>query len=187
MSQACPRCSKPIADGAKFCLNCGAMLEVQVEGAGDPLVGKVLLGRYRVVKVLGEGGMGKVYLAEQKMGTAQRKVAIKTLHPELLSDPQLVGRFHRECETVIELSHPNTVQFYDFGELEDHTHFIVMEFIEGESLAAVLQRGAIDQARADKFLIQICGSLHEAHQRGIVHRDLKPENVLLTRRGGQED
>ena len=163
------------------------MLEVDVVDAGDPLIGKILLGRYRVVRVLGEGGMGKVYLAEQKMGTATRKVAIKTLHQELIADPQLVARFHRECETVIELHHPNTVQFYDFGELEDKTLFIVMEFIEGEDLAHRLQRGPVDPQMADKLLIQICGSLHEAHQRGIVHRDLKPENVLLTSRGGQSD
>ncbi|MBK8173273.1 MAG: protein kinase [Sandaracinaceae bacterium] len=164
------------------------MVEVQQDaGETDKMIGKVMLGRYRIVKMLGEGGMGRVYLAEQKMGAATRKVAIKTLHPELSGDPQLVARFNRESETVIELSHPNTIQFYDFGELEDKTLFIVMEFIEGESLASLLQRGPIEATRADKLLIQICGSLHEAHVRGIVHRDLKPENILLTNRGGQSD
>jgi len=187
MSATCQRCGHHNTDGAKFCLNCGAMLEQAPSDTGDPLVGKILLGRYRVAHVIGEGGMGKVYLAEQKMGNAVRKVAIKTLHPELSGDPQLVARFHRESETVIELSHPNTIQFYDFGELEDNTLIIVMEYIEGEDLAHVLQRGPIDAGRADKLLIQICGSLHEAHQRGVVHRDLKPENVLLTDRGGQTD
>lgn len=187
MSVTCQRCQNPNADEAKFCLHCGAMIEQARADTGDPLIGRVLLGRYRIDSVLGEGGMGKVYLAEQKMGAATRKVAIKTLHPELSGDPQLVARFHRESETVIELSHPNTIQFYDFGELEDDTLIIVMEYIEGEDLAHVLQRGALDPARADKLLIQICGSLHEAHQRGIVHRDLKPENILLTDRGGQTD
>lgn len=163
------------------------MLDVAVSDSTDPWIGRVLLGRYRIVSLLGEGGMGKVYLAEQKMGAAVRKVAIKTLHPELSADPQLVARFNRESETVIELSHPNTIQFYDFGELEDRTLFIVMEFIHGESLAAILTRGSIDPPRTDRLLIQICGSLNEAHQRGIVHRDLKPENVLLTERGGQRD
>ncbi|MEM6959550.1 MAG: serine/threonine-protein kinase, partial [Myxococcota bacterium] len=164
------------------------MLETAPEESSDPLIGRVLMHRYRVVEELGEGGMGKVYLAEQKMGTALRKVAIKTLHPELSGDPQLVARFHRECETVIELHHPNTVKFYDFGELEDKTLFIVMEYIEGGDLARHLQKhGAVAPALADKLLIQICGSLHEAHQRGVVHRDLKPENVLLTTRGGQEN
>lgn len=164
------------------------MVEAAPEENADPLIGRVLLHRYRIVSELGEGGMGKVYLANQKMGTAVRKVAIKTLHPELSGDPQLVARFHRECETVIELQHPNTIKFYDFGELEDKTLFIVMEYIKGGDLAHRLQTsGAVTPALADKLLIQICGSLHEAHERGVVHRDLKPENILLTTRGGQTD
>jgi len=162
-------------------------MDSEQKRADDPLLGQTLLDRYTIIRVLGEGGMGKVYLAEQRMGQATREVAIKTLHPELIRDPQLVARFHRECQTVIDLSHPNTVQFFDFGELEDHTLFIVMEYIQGESLAHALERGAMAPDRVDKLLIQICGSLHEAHQRGIVHRDLKPENVLLTERGGATD
>jgi len=164
------------------------MLEQDVVDAADPLIGKILLGRFRIIRILGEGGMGTVYLGEQKMGNATREVAIKTLHPELSNDPQLVARFHRECETVIGLHHPNTVQFFDFGEMEDRTLFIVMEYIKGADLAHVLEEvRVIGPARADKLLIQICGSLHEAHEHGIVHRDLKPENVLLTERGGQTD
>ncbi|MFW6197842.1 MAG: serine/threonine-protein kinase, partial [Myxococcota bacterium] len=187
MPLVCQRCQHENAEEARFCLQCGTMLEARTARApADPFIGKVLLGRYRVLGVLGEGGMGKVYLAEQKMGTATRNVAIKTLHPQLGADAQLIARFHRECETVVSLSHPNTVQFHDFGEI-DQTLFIVMEYIEGESLAHVLERGAIEPARVDRILIQICGSLNEAHQRGVVHRDLKPENVLLTERGGQTD
>jgi serine/threonine-protein kinase len=186
-NRACHKCSAPLQENAKFCLQCGAMVEVEAADAEDKLVGKIIADRYRVNAVLGEGGMGRVYVAEQKMGGATRKVAIKTLHPEIASDPQIVARFYRECETVIELSHPNTIQFYDFGKLDDGSLYIVMEFIQGESLAHVLQRGPLDVSRCDKILIQICGSLHEAHQRGIVHRDLKPENVLLTNRGGQAD
>ena len=187
MAGLCPRCEYQNVADAKFCHQCGAMLEQEAATDGDPLIGRILLGRYRVAELLGEGGMGKVYLAEQKMGTATRKVAIKTLHAELNNDPQLVARFHRECETVIDLHHPNTVQFYDFGELEDKTLFIVMEFIQGEDLAQTLARGPIGVERADRLLIQICGSLYEAHNMGLVHRDLKPENVLLTERGGQTD
>jgi eukaryotic-like serine/threonine-protein kinase len=157
------------------------------QDAQDPLVGRVLMGRYRLTRVLGEGGMGKVYLAEQKLGTAVRKVAVKTLRAELSQDPQLVGRFHRECETVVQLHHPNTVQFYDFGEMEGSILFIVMEYIEGMDLAERLEQGPLPVPLVDKILIQICGSLQEAHQNGIVHRDLKPDNVLLTQRGGQAD
>ncbi len=187
MSLQCSRCQHENEDGARFCLQCGNMLEQPAEAGGDPLVGRIIADRYRIVSLLGEGGMGRVYLAEQKMGTATRKVAIKTLHPELSRDAQLVQRFHRECETVIALSHPNTVQFYDFGELPEGTLYIVMEYIEGESLANVLQRGPLEPGRVDRILVQICGSLQEAHDHGIVHRDLKPENILLTRRGGQND
>jgi len=187
MARICQRCQHPNEDHAKFCLSCGAMLEVEVADQADPMVGKVIQGRYRPTRLLGEGGMGRVYEAEQKMGAATRKVAIKTLHPELSQDPQLVARFNRECETVIELSHPNTIQFFDFGALDDGTLFIVMEYIEGRALAADLERGAIEPGRVDKILVQVCGSLHEAHGRGIVHRDLKPDNVLLTDRGGQSD
>jgi len=186
----CHKCHAALVEASKFCLNCGAMVEQTVEGEEDPLVGKIVADRYRIVKILGEGGMGRVYLAEQKMGGATRKVAIKTLHQEMSGDPQLVARFYRECETVIELSHPNTIQFYDFGKFDNGTLYIVMEFIQGAALAQVLEeqhgRG-IDVARCDKILIQVCGSLHEAHQRGIVHRDLKPDNILLTNRGGQTD
>jgi tRNA A-37 threonylcarbamoyl transferase component Bud32 len=188
MARICQRCQHSNEDHAKFCLSCGGMLEVEVEGTdADPLLGKVIQGRYRPTKLLGEGGMGRVYIAEQKMGAATRKVAIKTLHPEFSQDAQLVARFNRECETVIELSHPNTIQFFDFGSLDDQTLFIVMEYIEGKSLASVMEQGLLDVPRVDKILIQMCGSLHEAHNRGIVHRDLKPENVLLTDRGGQTD
>jgi serine/threonine-protein kinase len=187
MAKKCPRCSYENTAEARFCLQCGAMMEQEAAKGQDPLVGRILQDRYRVVSVLGEGGMGKVYLTEQRMGTTTRKVAIKTLHPEMSGDPQLVARFYRECETVVDLSHPNTIKFYDFGELDDKILYIVMEYIEGESLAHALQRGPMPPPRVDKLLVQIAGSLHEAHQKGVVHRDLKPENVLLTNRGGQTD
>jgi len=87
-----------------------------------------------------------------KMGAATRKVAIKTLHPEFSQDAQLVARFNRECETVIELAHPNTIQFFDFGALDDGTLFIVMEYIEGKSLASVMEQGLLDIGRVDKIL-----------------------------------
>lgn len=163
------------------------MLETSAGGEADPQIGKVLLDRYRLRSVLGQGGMGKVYLAEQKMGTALRDVAIKVLRRGLTGQPETTSRFYRECETVIQLHHPNTVRFYDFGELEDGTLFIVMEYIEGESLGSALKRGPIEQDRCDLLVIQICGSLQEAHDQGIIHRDLKPENILLAERGGQRD
>ncbi|MEM9193961.1 MAG: protein kinase [Myxococcota bacterium] len=187
MARICQRCNYSNTDDARFCLQCGAMMEQEAPEGSDPLVGQIFQNRYRIKNVIGEGGMGKVYLAEQRMGTKTRDVAVKTLHPELSGDPQLVARFYRECETVIDLSHANTIKFFDFGELDDKTLYIVMEYIEGESLAHALQRGAMPPERVDKILVQIAGSLHEAHQQGVVHRDLKPENVLLTNRAGQAD
>ena len=85
---------------------------------GDPLVGQTLGGKYKIVKLLGEGGMGCVYKGEQQLGTKTRKVAIKTLHPHLSKDPKILARFEREVGTIAELEHPNTIQVYDFGKTE---------------------------------------------------------------------
>jgi serine/threonine-protein kinase len=154
----------------------------------DPIVGKVFAGRYRIVRKLGEGGMGAVYVGEQQMGTNIRKVAVKTLHPHLSHDPKILARFERECGTVSELQHPNTIQVFDFGKTEDGTLFIVMEFVEGRSVADILEKdGPMPPDRVLRILTQVCGSLAEAHERGIVHRDLKPDNVVLCRKAGQDD
>jgi serine/threonine protein kinase len=186
MSDRCPRCSAELAAGANYCARCGALLSAP-PAASDALIGSVVLGRYRVVRLLGEGGMGKVYLAEQAMGQATRPVALKTLRKELSGDPKVSGRFLRESEIVIRLAHPNTIQFYDFGQLDDGSMVIVMEYIEGRTLAEELRSGPLPLARIDALMSQICGSLAEAHAHGIVHRDLKPQNVLLTTRAGRDD
>jgi serine/threonine-protein kinase len=188
MPERCPRCSAELANEANYCARCGAFVSTPTPASpGDALIGSVVLGRYRVVRLLGEGGMGKVYLAEQSMGQATRPVALKTLRRELTGDPKLSGRFMRESEIVIRLAHPNTIQFYDFGQLDDGTMVIVMEYIEGRTLAEALRSGPLPLARIDALMTQICGSLAEAHAHGIVHRDLKPQNVLLTTRAGRED
>ena len=169
-----------------MCPACGVLMP---EGAAaDPMIGSVMGGRYKVVRLLGEGGMGAVYQAEQQMGTTVRKVAIKTLHPHLSKDPKIMARFERECGTVAELEHPNTIQVYDFGKNEDGILYIVMEFIQGDNLAGLLEKGGpMLPARVEKIMTQVCGSLEEAHSRGIVHRDLKPDNIVLTERAGQKD
>ncbi|MEO8874522.1 MAG: serine/threonine-protein kinase, partial [Polyangiaceae bacterium] len=152
------------------------------------LIGQNLGGRYTVVRLLGEGGMGAVYLGEQKLGQSLRKVAIKTLHPHLSHDPKILARFERECETVAELQHPNTIQVFDFGKTDSGILYIVMEYAEGHSVAEDLEKnGPMDPARCEKILAQVCGSLEEAHNHGIVHRDLKPDNVLLCERAGKKD
>ena len=156
--------------------------------AADPLVGTVVAGKYTIVKQLGEGGMGCVYLAEQKLGTSVRKVALKTLHKHLSHDPAIKARFDREAGTVAALEHPNTIQVYDFGEMEDGTLYLVMEFVQGRSVADILEKdGPMPPERVENILRQVCGSLAEAHGHGIVHRDLKPDNVVLCERAGTKD
>ncbi|CAN5545502.1 Stk1 family PASTA domain-containing Ser/Thr kinase [soil metagenome] len=158
------------------------------QDAPNPLLGREIAGKYRIVRLLGEGGMGAVYLGEQKLGSTLRKVAIKTLHPHLSHDQKILARFEREVGTVAGLQHPNTIQVFDFGKMDDGTLYIVMEFVEGRSVADVLEKdGPMEPERVQRILAQVCGSLEEAHQQGIVHRDLKPDNVVLCDKAGQKD
>ena len=162
-------------------------MPVEPEKGQDAMIGQLIGGRYRVTGVLGEGGMGIVYVGEQQMGSTVRKVAIKTLHQHLSKDPAVLARFHRECGTVAQLEHPNTIKFYDFGATADGTLYIAMEFVAGKALADVVQQGPMSPDRVIKIMRQVCGALDEAHMQGIIHRDLKPENVVLTDRAGETD
>ncbi len=184
----CQACGHENVDGARFCASCGAALPTRVESQNDPLVGQVIGNRYRITGVIGEGGMGVVYVGEQQMGSTVRKVAVKTLHPHLSKDANVLKRFHRECGTVAQLEHPNTIKVYDFGSTPDGTLYIAMEFVAGHSLSDVLlQEGRLPSERVVQIVRQICGVLDEAHQLGIVHRDLKPDNIILTPRAGEQD
>ncbi len=189
----CPQCNATVDDSQKFCPSCGTTLPGASGGETgeptvDPMIGQTMGGKYKVVRLLGEGGMGAVYEGEQQLGTTKRKVAIKTLHPHLSRDEKIKARFEREVGTIAELEHPNTIQVYDFGANEDGILYIVMEFLQGKSLADLLEKnGPMAPERVAKIMDQICGSLAEAHARGIVHRDLKPDNVVLVDRAGQKD
>ncbi len=150
-------------------------------------IGRVVGGRFKVKRILGEGGMGVVYEGEQQMGSNVRRVAIKTLHAHLSQDASVLARFNRECGTVSQLVHPNTIKFFDFGS-EDGTLYIAMEFLDGPSLDRVIEEGGpLSPSRTVKILSQICGSLDEAHDQGVIHRDLKPENIVLSERLGDKD
>ncbi|RYE95095.1 MAG: serine/threonine protein kinase, partial [Myxococcales bacterium] len=155
--------------------------------APDPYIGRdIATGRYRILQKIGSGGMGAVYKATQP--NIGRMVAIKILHPKLVNRKDLVSRFSREAKALGHLSHPNTVKVFDDGELEDGSLFIVMEYLEGRNLnQAVRTGGPMPVERALPILMQVCGALHEAHERGIVHRDLKPENIFLSTQGGIKD
>lgn len=184
----CNTCGNENVDGARFCASCGAQMGSGAATGGMSLVGQNIGGRYLVKRVLGEGGMGIVYEAEQQLGSTARKVALKTLHAHLSHDPSVSQRFHRECGTIAQLEHPNTIKVYDFGATPDGTLYIAMEFVAGKSLSQLIQEsGTLPPARVLNIMRQITGSLEEAHQQGIIHRDLKPDNVVLTQRAGESD
>ena len=165
--------------------------------ATDPLVGAVLADRYRVLAPIGRGGMGAVYRVEHL--TLKKELAVKLLHPELSRLDEIARRFEREAEAAARLDHPNIVTVTDFGRTADGLLFLVMELLDGPSLAEVIRPGLdghepgggpgrpLAPARALAILRQILRALAEAHGRGIVHRDLKPENVVLVERDGQPD
>src|SRR5881394_2260106 len=180
----CPVCSTEYADDVKFCLHDGQTL--RSAAPGNNLVGQVIADRYHVVKKLGEGGMGQVYLAEHvKMG---RRSAIKVMNPAMVHDPDAVARFNREASNASRITHPNVCAIYDFGETPDGLIYLAMEFIEGEPLTDLLERdGTLPVPRAAGIFLQVADALQAAHDLGIVHRDLKPDNIMLTRRKGGAD
>ena len=177
-AEACGDCGETLPDDAFFCGACGAARHE------DPRLGSMALERYRLTEEVGAGAMGTVYRAEQRVGRFTREVAVKVLHSDFARSQAVRARFHRECELVTKLSHPNTIRFYDFGELDDGALAIVMELVRGESLAERIARGPIPFEEARSILTQVAGALAEAHAAGIVHRDLKPDNVLLFERPG---
>ena len=136
------------------------------------------LGPYEVVGPIGAGGMGEVYRARDTR--LDRAVAIKVLPSELGSDPEFRARFEREARAISQLQHPNICTLHDVGRHDD-TDYLVLEYLEGETLAARLERGTLDPGAALTLAIQIAGALDAAHRAGIVHRDLKPGNVMLVR------
>jgi eukaryotic-like serine/threonine-protein kinase len=141
------------------------------------------LGQYHLQRLLGAGGMGEVYLAEHRL--LKRPCAIKLIRPEQASDPQLLQRFEREVRATALLSHPNTVEVYDYGHTDDGTFYYVMEYLPGLSLDELVRRhGPQPAARVVHYLRQLCGALHEAHQAGLVHRDIKPSNIIACNLGG---
>src|SRR6476646_4378200 len=135
------------------------------------------LGSHEITALLGKGGMGEVYCARDTK--LKREVAIKILPDEFSRDPARVSRFQREAEVLALLNHPNIAAIYDLQEAED-TRFLVLELVEGETLAERIQRGPIPVEEALQIAGSICEALEAAHEKGVVHRDLKPANVKIT-------
>src|SRR5262245_46558764 len=138
------------------------------------------LGPYEVAELIGAGGMGEVYKATDTR--LNRTVAIKVLPPHWADDPEMKQRFDREAQAIASLNHPNICTLHDIGREAD-ADFLVMEYLEGQTLAQRLERGALPLDEALKVASAIADALDKAHQQGVVHRDLKPSNVMLTQSG----
>ncbi|MBI2395053.1 MAG: protein kinase [Deltaproteobacteria bacterium] len=149
------------------------------------MIGQIIAGRYKVDARLGEGGMGSVYRVEHTH--MRKRLALKVLHREMTSQTEIVARFEREAMAAAHIEHPNVAGATDFGKLEDGSCYLVLEYVEGTSLRALIDSGPVSAARAVHVTVQILSALKRAHELGIVHRDLKPENVLLVDKEGEPD
>src|SRR5262245_59877078 len=192
--KVCSRCGERYASDVIFCPKDGTpMTARKTEIAEDPYQGLVVAGQFRIEQLIGIGAMGRVYRAHQS--GIERDVAIKILHRELLRNPTVIGRFHREAKVASRLVHPDVVGMLMTGELDrvgpdvGGEAYLVMEHLDGISLRSALAAsgGALPLPRALHVMLQVCDAVGEAHSQSIVHRDLKPENVMLVKRGDDAD
>ncbi|HJQ19990.1 MAG TPA: serine/threonine-protein kinase [Gemmatimonadaceae bacterium] len=199
-SAACPKCRQPIASGAKFCANCGndisgvwnqsdpgplgGTIAVEMDPHADTLgqlLSEATLGEYDVYGELGRGGMAAVYLGLDL--ALNRKVAIKTMLPELVSREGMVARFKREAQTAAALNHPHIIQIYTVKETKTLVYF-VMKFIEGRSLESVINdKGHVPLPMTQTILGQVGSALDYAHRKHVIHRDIKPANIMIDEDG----
>ena len=143
------------------------------------------LGQYTLEELIGEGGMGQVYRARHCL--LKRPTAVKVLKPDC-GAPEMLARFEQEVQLSSQLTHPNTIEIYDYGRTPDNVFYYAMEYVVGLNLAQVVAlSGSLPPARVVHILRQVCGSLREAHALGLVHRDIKPQNIMLCCRGGEAD
>jgi len=156
-----------------------------VEKQEDPNLGKVIAERYRIISMVGRGGMGMVYKADHL--TIDRTVAIKMLYPNVVADADAIKRFKQEAQAVSKVEHPNSVRIYDFGLSDLGQPYLVMDFIDGGSLREALKDGPLNIVRAQTIFSQIVEALVVAHRVGVVHKDLKPENIMLSLQSSKGD
>src|SRR5579863_346960 len=197
-SGVCPKCSREVRDGWRVCPACAAPLLAEnveretktvfseapssssgIEEGRFP-AGTVLAGRYRVMGLLGKGGMGEVYRAHDQI--LNQVVALKFLaHARM--DEAALSRFRNEVRIARQVSHPNVCRVYDIGAIEGQ-HYLSMEYLDGEDLNSLIRRiGRLPQDKAIEFTRKICAGLATAHERGVLHRDLKPSNIMIDGRG----
>jgi serine/threonine-protein kinase len=178
----CPACDTRFDDGSSFCALDGARL---IPDGGDPdlLLGSVLADRYRLVRLLGEGGMGRVYEAEHV--DINKRLAIKVLRAESL-DPAALARFRQEARSASLIGHENIVAIEDFAALPDGKVYLAMELLDGESLGDRMRRPPpLGLGEAAALMAHVCRGLAAAHDKGVVHRDMKPENIFLAQKSGR--
>jgi serine/threonine-protein kinase len=176
----CPSCERQFSSGDR-CPHDGTKL-VRLATTVDPFLGKELEGRYTITEKLGQGGMGAVYRGSQH--SVGRDVAIKVVTPSLVSNPEVIKRFLRECKLSSRLSHPNAVGVLDFGQTSDGVFFLVMELVQGRTLDDVIEsEKKLRPERVIRIGMQVCDALEGAHELKIIHRDLKPSNVMLMSSG----
>ena len=182
MAKICPVCETTYPDTSAFCPTDGTTLIS--ENVGNDLVGSVVADRYLVERLLGEGGMGRVYLARHVR--LPQQAAIKVLHPGMIADPEAVARFNREAANAARIEHDRVARVFDFGETRKGSVYLAMEYVPGRSLhGLVAESGRLPAARAARITYQVAEGLDAAHRIGIVHRDLKPDNIMvLTDDGG---
>jgi eukaryotic-like serine/threonine-protein kinase len=181
----CPTCGRTFADEAQACPDDGTPLQADSTVAGDipldPLIGRTLDEKYRLVDRLGTGGMGTVYRATHLL--IDRPVAVKVLNQRFVEDEAAQARFRREARAAGRLQHNNAVTVTDFGRTQDGFVYLVMELLEGRTLRDVLAREApLDTARSVSLMLQISAAVGAAHEAGVIHRDLKPANIFIVQR-----
>lgn len=177
--KSCTKCKKSYFVNLKVCPNCG-------EQNADPFVGRTIAERFLVESIIGEGGMGVVYKAVNSQ--TKEAVAVKILRQQYMHDEVAARRFKHEAIATSRLSHPHIVAMHDHGSTVDGYLFMVMEIIEGKSLAKIVhERRSLNASRTVHIMKQVCEALDHAHHQGVIHRDLKPGNILLTEVGAEKD
>jgi serine/threonine-protein kinase len=177
--KVCPVCGNEYSNTSTLCPVDGEVLK----NISDPLIGQTLAEKYLIEELIKTGGMGSVYRGKHVL--MDKRVAIKVLRPSLAVDDDVVARFSREAKAASRISHPHAVNVTDFGESENGVVFLVMEYLDGQTLKEIIKgEGAMSLERTTEIVRQVAGALDAAHEQGVIHRDLKSDNIMLSNTNG---